>query len=47
MALRSRQLDMNVYSAGPPDAPMLLCLHGGGYTGLSWGVLAAELRGIQ
>ncbi|KFM27424.1 Protein phosphatase methylesterase 1 [Auxenochlorella protothecoides] len=26
---------------------MLLCLHGGGYTGLSWGVLAAELRGIQ
>ncbi|KAL6768151.1 PPE1 [Auxenochlorella protothecoides x Auxenochlorella symbiontica] len=47
VALRSRQLDMNVYSAGPPDAPMLLCLHGGGYTGLSWGVLAAELRGIQ
>lgn len=47
VVLESRGLDMTVYSAGPPDAPLLLCLHGGGYTGLSWAVLAVELRGVR
>jgi len=33
-----------VYSAGPPGAPVLLCCHGAGYTGMSWALLARHLR---
>lgn len=29
-----------------PDAPLVVCLHGAGYTGLSWALVAAELRGF-
>jgi len=34
----------NVYSAGSAG-PVLLCLHGGGYTGLTWSLVAAKLKG--
>lgn len=38
-----RQSTFNVYSAGK-SGPVLLCLHGGGYTGLTWSLVAAKLK---
>ncbi|KAI3424160.1 hypothetical protein D9Q98_009519 [Chlorella vulgaris] len=38
-----RQATFNVYTAGS-SGPVLLCLHGGGYTGLSWSLLAQQLK---
>eukprot|EP00232_Nephroselmis_pyriformis_P028452 CAMPEP_0182869002 /NCGR_PEP_ID=MMETSP0034_2-20130328/9658_1 /TAXON_ID=156128 /ORGANISM="Nephroselmis pyriformis, Strain CCMP717" /LENGTH=155 /DNA_ID=CAMNT_0025001437 /DNA_START=390 /DNA_END=854 /DNA_ORIENTATION=+ len=33
-----------LYEAGPAGAPVILCLHGGGYTGLTWGLVAQRLK---
>mmetsp|Transcript_17840 Transcript_17840/g.38383 ORF Transcript_17840/g.38383 Transcript_17840/m.38383 type:complete len:374 (+) Transcript_17840:102-1223(+) len=33
----------NVYTAGE-EGPVVLCLHGGGYTGLTWSLVAAKLK---
>lgn len=38
----SRNAVFNVYIAGS-QGPVILCLHGGGYTGLSWSLVAARL----
>ncbi|KAL4442685.1 hypothetical protein ABPG77_006679 [Micractinium sp. CCAP 211/92] len=38
-----RQAEFNVYVAGD-SGPVLLCLHGGGYTGLSWALIAKALK---
>lgn len=41
-------MDFNVYLAGAPAAgeerPLLFCLHGGGYTGLTWSLVAKKLK---
>jgi len=34
----------NVYSTGPEDAPVVMCLHGAGYTGLTWSLVATRLK---
>ncbi|KAG1657012.1 hypothetical protein FOA52_012013 [Chlamydomonas sp. UWO 241] len=34
----------NVYSAGA-SGPIVLCIHGGGYTGLTWSLLAEKMKG--
>lgn len=33
----------NVYEAGS-SGPVLLCIHGGGYTGMSWALFASKLK---
>jgi protein phosphatase methylesterase 1 len=33
----------NAYSAGSAGA-VVLCLHGGGYTGLTWSLVAQQLK---
>jgi protein phosphatase methylesterase 1 len=39
-----RGITFNVYAAGPPDAAVtFLCLHGGGYTGATWALVARAL----
>lgn len=39
-----RRATFNVYAAGPRDAPAcFLCLHGGGYTGATWSLVARAL----
>lgn len=47
----ARGCQFNVYTAGPnkpsadgQQAPVLFCVHGGGYTGLSFALIAEELR---
>ena len=47
----SRACTFNVYSAGPKQAPadghkvpVVFCVHGGGYTGLSFALLAEGLK---
>ncbi|GAB4813324.1 hypothetical protein N2152v2_000370 [Parachlorella kessleri] len=40
----SRRATLNVYQAGS-SGPVVLCLHGGGYTGLSWALFAQHLKG--
>lgn len=34
----------NVYWTGPPDGAVVLCLHGAGYTGLTWSLVATKLK---
>ena len=34
----------NVYTAGPPTGPVVFCIHGGGYTGLTWSLVAQKLK---
>lgn len=34
----------NVYTAGT-SGPVIFCLHGGGYTGLTWSLVAKNLKG--
>jgi protein phosphatase methylesterase 1 len=42
--LPERRATFNVYAAGPPDASVcFLCLHGGGYTGATWSLVARAL----
>lgn len=41
---RYRRGTFNVYTAGASGA-VVLCLHGAGYTGLTWSLVAAALRG--
>lgn len=39
--------EFRVYLSDPkPDGPLIVCLHGAGYTGLSWALVAAELNGF-
>lgn len=33
----------NVYSCGS-SGPVVLCIHGGGYTGLTWSLVAEKLK---
>lgn len=40
----TRHATFNVYLAGPPSGPIIFCLHGGGYTGLTWSLISSELR---
>ena len=47
----SRRCTFNVYTAGPSEAPaegqkrpVIFCVHGGGYTGLSYALLAEGLK---
>jgi hypothetical protein len=32
-----------VYTAGS-EGPVVFCIHGGGYTGLTWSLMAAHLK---
>ncbi|PNH04810.1 putative protein phosphatase methylesterase 1 [Tetrabaena socialis] len=41
--LPSRGGTVNVYLAGG-SGPVVLCVHGGGYTGLTWSLVAAKLK---
>lgn len=43
-AVACRDGKFNVYSAGPIDGPMVVCIHGGGYTGLTWSMVAQQLK---
>lgn len=38
-----RNVSFNVYYAGN-QGPVLYCIHGGGYSGLTWAMLAAQLK---
>jgi protein phosphatase methylesterase 1 len=38
-----RGATFNVYLAGS-TGPVVLCLHGGGYTGLTWAIMASQLK---
>jgi protein phosphatase methylesterase 1 len=40
----TRGINFNVYLAGD-SGPVVLCLHGAGYTGLTWALAAQRLRG--
>lgn len=33
-----------MYSTGPEDAAVVMCLHGAGYTGLTWSLVATRLK---
>ena len=51
VAVPDRQLTFTVYTAGPKQAPeedhktpVIFCLHGGGYTALSFALIAEDLR---
>lgn len=46
VACPSRGATFNVYQAGD-SGPVVLCLHGGGYTGLSWALFAQQLKDRQ
>jgi len=43
-ALRHCSVRYRVYQAGT-EGPVVFCLHGGGYSGLTWALLAKELKG--
>jgi len=43
IACPSRGATFNVYLAGS-TGPVILCLHGGGYTGLTWAIMASLLK---
>lgn len=43
IACPSRGATFNVYLAGS-TGPIVLCLHGGGYTGLTWAIMASQLK---
>ncbi len=36
-------MPLSVRSSGPPDAPTIVCLHGGGSSGWVWGPVATRL----
>lgn len=39
----TQSITFNIYTAGS-TGPVVLCLHGGGYSGLTWALVAARLR---
>jgi len=44
LELHDREGSFRVYTAGT-SGPVVFCLHGGGYTGLTWALFAAHLKG--
>lgn len=40
----NRKASFNVFIAGKNKGPVVLCLHGGGYTGLTWALVAQQLK---
>lgn len=47
LQLGDRGLTVNLYRSGKPGTPLLLCLHGAGYTGLTWALVAAQLKSSE
>ena len=37
-------LDFNLYTAGGDAGPLVLCVHGGGYTALTWALVAKRIK---
>lgn len=46
LQLHHRQGTFRVYLAGT-QGPVIFCLHGGGYSGLTWALLAKQLKGSE
>lgn len=46
LQIEDRHGVFRIYQAGT-EGPVVFCLHGGGYSGLTWALLAKQLKGVE